>query len=88
MSYSLLIELKKAIAMKFLNFVFLITLEIDLVPFKIPYTVWSDCSVLDNPNHVVAFPCGSKSIIKIFFHNCDKADAKFITVVVLTTPPF
>ena len=48
----------------------------------------SSRSSTSTPKPVDAFPCGSKSIIRTFFFNCESAAAKLIVVVVLPTPPF
>ena len=40
--------------------------------------------MLDNPKPVVAFPCGSRSITRIFFPLIERPAARLITVVVFT----
>ena len=57
------------------------------LPFNTSYTVLV-LSLLDRPNPVVALPCGSKSMTKIFFPWKESAVARLITVVVFPTPPF
>ena len=72
----------------FSKLVFSITSDIFFVPFKTLYIDLSEFSKLDNPNPVVALPCGSKSITKTLLPFMFKPAARFITVVVFPYTTF